>query len=395
MKSRDKIIDSDDFIKMLGFQLGKIDHLIMAILAKRMGLAELVEEFKHRHGDQPILRKEIEDGRLAQAARWAEEKGLNPNFTQTLLYLVISESCRVQIGKLQTRPVKEDNLFKTDKEAWYRLLKKNLLELAANFASKYKKKYGDNAPFATSSYLDFEETVLKREINALKGVKNLDLAVDLGCAAGRLTFQMAPDFKNAIGYDISPDMISKAKSIRISGTNFSKFRNTDFEELDIEKGIPLDDKSASLVVMNLGTASDVRDIQRIIAEIKRILKKDGRFILSFYNSGALFYQWFIPWPVSLTAEIDLIKHCLNVRLNGKTFQVYAKPYTVREVKQLLARYKELVISPIQTYPTIAAILPDEFFKEEESKEAIKVIDNQLASTDKGAYILVTGKKISD
>lgn len=144
--------------------------------------------------------------------------------------------------------------------------------------------------------------------------------------------------------------------------------------------------------MNLGTASDVRNIQIVIAEITRILKKDGRFILSFYNAGALFYQWFIPWPIGLTAEIDTVKHCLNVRLDGKIFQVYAKPCTVREVKQLLGRNK-LVVSQIQTYPTIAAILPDEFFKEDASKKAIAAIDNQLASMDKGAYILVTGRKI--
>ena len=369
MKARDRIIDSESFIKTLGSRLGKIDQLTIAVLAKRMELVRLVEEWKHRHSDRPILREEIEGKRLAQAAQWAKKRGLNSNFVQAFLYLVISESCRIQIGELQARSIEADKLFEADKKAWYKLLKENLLNLSASFAPKYDKNYGDDAPFATSSYLSFEQSVLQREIGRLRGVGNLELAVDLGCATGRLTFKIAPDFKHVIGYDISPKMISTAESSQSRNVNFSKFKNVTFKEVDIEKEIPLENESASLVVMNLGTASDVHDIQIVIAEITRILKKDGRFILSFYNASALFYQWFIPWPVSLTAEIDLVKHCLNVRLDGKTFQVYAKPYTVREVKQLLGRSK-LTIFPIQTYPTVAAILPDEFFGEDASKKAI-------------------------
>ncbi len=237
MEPRDKIIDSDDFIKMLGFQLGKIDHFTVAVLSKRMELAKLVQEYKHRHGNQSILRKEIEDKRLAQVTDLAKKRSLNPNFAQALLYFIISESCRVQIDKLQTRSIEADKLFKIDKEAWYKLLKKNLLELAASFAPKYEKNYGDDAPFATSSCLNFEESVLQREIGALRGVGNLGLAVDLGCATGRLTFRIAPHFEHAIGYDISPDMISGAKSTQSRNVNFLKFKNITFEEIDIEKEI--------------------------------------------------------------------------------------------------------------------------------------------------------------
>lgn len=395
MKPRDVLFKSDDFIKILGSQLGKIDHLLMAVLAKRMTQANLVEQWKHYHGDQPIFREVVEKDRLEQIENWAKEKGLNVNFARAFLYLIISESRQVQINQRQIRTAEEDELYKKDRETWYKLLRKNLLALTAEVANVYDHQYGEDAPFATRSYLQFEEGVINREISTLKSLKNQNLAIDLGCATGRMTFKLAPNFQKVIGYDISPEMIAKANYTKVQGANITKFRNTQFIEADIEEKIPDNDNAASLIIMNLGTASDICNIRKVIMGIKRVLKKDGRFVLSFYNSGAMVYQWFIPWPVGLAAEIDMVKHSLNVHQGGKTFSIYAKPYTVREVKNLFKSSPGLKISQVLTYPTIASMLPHEFFAEEESKETITALDNQLSKMDKGAYILVAGRKMAN
>jgi len=378
-------------LKELGARLQKVDHHIVALLARRMDLAGQVEEYKSSHGGQPILRFPIEAKRLEQIKDWAGEKGLNPFFAQTILYLIISESCRVQISQLQARPTEADKLYEEDREAWYQHLKQNLLTLTAEIASGYDEEYGSSAPFATSSYLAFEERVIRREIETLRGFGNTGLALDLGCANGRITSQIAPYFERVVGCDISPQMIEQAKT-RCQGNAFQK--NMEFVTTDIEDGIPVDNDSVSLVVMNLGTSSDVRDLRKVIAGIRGVLKEDGRFVLSFYNSGALFYHWFIPWPISLRAEINLARHCLDVHFGGKTFQVYAKPYTVREAKKVI-RQSGLKVSSVVTYPTLASILPNEFFEEETIGKSAQEIDDKLANMDKGAYILVTGRKKID
>jgi ubiquinone/menaquinone biosynthesis C-methylase UbiE len=175
--------------------------------------------------------------------------------------------------------------------------------------------------------------------------------------------------------------------------------------------LPLEDGSVSFVAMTLGTASDVKNIRKVLASIRRVLNKDGRFVLSFYNSAALFYRWSLPWEVNLMAEINPTDHCLDVHVGGRVFQLYARPYTVREVKKLLAD-AQLHVSSVSTYPALAAIMPNELFygvdeaqrashrkevqaallQEQETKRTIQRIDKGLAGSDMGAYILVTGRK---
>ena len=382
------LIDSDDFLKVLGVELAKVDNVLISVLSKRMDLAKLVQEWKARHGKQPILRLETEDARIAQFAQWAGAKGLNQNFARAILYSIIAESCRVQIGQLQSISA-EEAIYDENREKWYQLLKNNLLALTAQVASEYDVMYEDNAPFATKSYLEFEGYVIETEINALKATGNTGIAIDIGCATGRVAFQSSPDFEKVIGYDISPDMIKVAKSkCDINGAS-----NAEFIETDIENGIPLDNNSVSLAVMNLGTASDIRDIRKVLSEIKRVLKEDGRFVLSFYNTGAIFYRNFIPWSVSLTAEIDSVKHFLSVHRNEKTFNIFARSFTTREVRNLLEK-ERLTISSVLTHPAVASILPDGFFAEKELKDTIAKIDKKLAVLDDGAYIIATGRKNS-
>jgi chorismate mutase len=103
----DKMIQSPEFIKEIGKRLHKIDGVLVSALAKRMELAKLVELWKHMHGDQPIIRREIEIKRLNEVAALAEAKGMNPDFGRTFLFTTISESCRVQIDQYQMRQ-KED-----------------------------------------------------------------------------------------------------------------------------------------------------------------------------------------------------------------------------------------------------------------------------------------------
>ena len=165
-----------------------------------------------------------------------------------------------------------------------------------------------------------------------------------------------------------------------------------FKQTDLEDGIPELDNSVSLVVMNLGTASDLRNIVGVLKEVDRVLEPGGKFFFSFYNKEALVYRWdFIPWHIGLAAEINTHKDCLDVHSGNKLFSIYARPYTTEEVRSLF--HGDLLVDKIYTYPTVSSILPNEFFENQsEVKESIIKIDHLLSDSNMGAYIAVTGSK---
>ena len=370
----------------IGPRLRRIDRQLIDLLSQRMALSVQIEEYKERSG-QPILRPEIEEKRLTEVAEWANEKGVNPSFARAILYFIIKESCSVQIDHLQNE--RHDSVPPSDAE-WHQTLKQNLLSLTAKIANSYDEMY-DGSFFATHAYTDFENSVLEREL-AL--IKDKSLALNIGCATGRVSFILSSSFDQVAGYDISPDMIDQSEAKLTAGN----IQNIGFEVVDAESGIPLDDSSVSFVVMNMGTASDIYNLEGLLSEIKRVLVPNGRFLFSFYNADALFYRWFIPWPISLAAEINLQKHCLDVHYKEKNdvnnkeevYSVYARPYTVPEVKMLLS--DGLSVFSVSTYPTVSSILPRGLFDEAIVRESITEIDSKLTSLNSGAYILVTGMK---
>ena len=104
-------------------------------------------------------------------------------------------------------------------------------------------------------------------------IKEGDTVVDLGSGAGIDVFLAANIVKEngmVIGIDMTEKMIEKAKD------NAKKhgYKNVEFRHGDIEKRIPIEDKSADIVISNcvINLTSNKVDTFK---EIYRILKPDG------------------------------------------------------------------------------------------------------------------------
>jgi SAM-dependent methyltransferase len=203
-----------------------------------------------------------------------------------------------------------------------------------------------------------------------------------------------------VGYDVSPNMIAVANRRREERV----VPNIEFVNADIENGIDLPENSVSLAIMNMGTASDVKDIKRVLECLRRILHPTGKFFLSFYNSESLLTKiGFVPWPMTLVAYIDADRRCLAVHYADNIYFLYARPRSIKEIENIFIDFE---IDNIFTYPTFASILPhiitehcDEIGNHqpnEEVRKFIKKIDNELASSplNCGTYIIVTGGKIA-
>jgi len=372
-------------LKELGGRLARVDLMLMMLLKRRIELAHLVARFKMKMG-QKFIRLKVENQRIAVVRKWARENGVNPNFAEQVLYAAINESCKQQLIDLQKTGRRRAEDAENEEER-YRSFKRNLVKLTARWAPKYDGYY-DAAFFATHEYIEYERLIMEREIDLLK---ERGKAIDLGCATGRLTFRLAEQFDATTGYDLSPAMIRVARSkLEKEGL---RSRGLGFQKADLEEGIDEKDSSVSMAVMNMGTGSDVRNIAGVTKETARILRSDGRFLFSFYNKDALVYRWdFLPWPTGLAANINASDRCLNVTVNRSVLQIYARPFTVKEVGSLFSD-SGLVISTVTTYPTVSSILPSEFLeKQPDVQKAIAAIDQQLANSDMGAYIIATGYK---
>lgn len=408
-------------LKKLRARLARVDRHIFSTLGVRLGeasLSDAVAEVKRKQAGPvyPILRKEIEERRLAMTTSWAQDFGLDPDFAAALMYNIISESCRTQ-AMFMFEHFKDRKIDEDDPDAVWRFQRKELIRLTDAVASTYDACY-DQSYFGTKIYRDFETGQIGSLVERLGEASQLDVAVDLGCATGRKSFRLAHSFKQVIGYDISPAMIKQAEEKRNKDEIGKKIS---FKKHDIEKGIPRDDSSTSFVLINLGTASDIRNIDNLLAEIHRVLTANGMFMLSFYNAGSLLSALgFLPWPAPLAALIDQDKNCLEVHFNDDVFLLYAKPYTVNKLQELFIQHS-LRVEKCLTHPTISSVLPEDILStdrfesygdisETESErclpakierqtndnamQAIKQIDEALAASplNLGAYIIVIGGK---
>ena len=104
-----------------------------------------------------------------------------------------------------------------------------------------------------------------------------EICVDLGSGRGNDVIRLAEEVGTTgyvYGIDISEGMIAKAKA------NLAKFEveNAEIIQAELEK-LPLNEKSVNLVISNC-TINHATDKQAVWNEIYRILKTDGRFVVS-------------------------------------------------------------------------------------------------------------------
>ncbi len=360
-------------------RLALVDDMIFRLIRTRMSIAADVAAFKRRTGES-IFRSSVEDARIERVRKLAEDIGLNPHFAASMLYLLIDESCKQQMIQIQSEVAQEYELPE-DPSDRFRTFRHNLIELTRAIAGSYNvstKEYP-----ATVLYLDFEKEQALRQIKQL-GKKSV--ALDLGCGAGRMSSFLGDHFETVIGYDLSQHMVATA-------SNAGYGNHISFEQIDLEEGIPLEDKSVSFVICGLGTASDIRNSSKLMHEVSRVLQEEGRFLFSFYNKDALMYHSsFLPWETGLAAQINLDENCLTVHLGGKDYRVYAKAYSYGEIEMVLAG-TQLHPDTYLTHPTITSIVPSSLLRNKPEVIAnMGHIDAALAWNGDGAYYLIPGLK---
>jgi len=118
-----------------------------------------------------------------------------------------------------------------------------------------------------------EERFLKEKIS------KDDIVLDLGCGTGRTIKIIFPISKKVIGIDNDPDAISVGKE------NIKDLTNAEIHLEDAEK-TQFNDDSFDVVFIG-GTFVNFGDTKtKILKEIKRILKDNGKLIFTVYNEDS-------------------------------------------------------------------------------------------------------------
>jgi trans-aconitate methyltransferase len=97
--------------------------------------------------------------------------------------------------------------------------------------------------------------------------------LDLGCGTGHLTEQIAASGAKVVGVDRSPEMISQARE---------KHPSLQFEVMDAQE---LSSAEPFDAVFSNATLHWIKEPEKVIAGIARVLKPGGRFVAEFGGKG--------------------------------------------------------------------------------------------------------------
>ncbi|CAG0898278.1 unnamed protein product [Cyprideis torosa] len=112
--------------------------------------------------------------------------------------------------------------------------------------------------------------------------KKIEVACDVACGSGQLTFVLAPFCQRIVGLDISPAQIHEAK-IRLKN-NPEKYTTLSFK-VSSGYNLPFPDSSVDLVTVN--QAIHWFDLNRFYSEVDRVLKPGGVLSISSHKRYTL------------------------------------------------------------------------------------------------------------
>jgi len=211
----------------------------------------------------------------------------------------------------------------------------------------------------------YADRVEKRAFDSfLKGLNPNSLILDLGTGTGvLLQFLLQKKFE-VIGIDFSKDMIKKANE-KI-GTNQGSLVLGDIENLPFQNG-------TFDIVTAMTTLEFVKNVEKLLQEIMRVLKLGGQFILGVLTSLS---SWSFDRKIRGLISKDIFS--------------YAKFYTSFEIIKLLrgAKFNKINIKGAVFAPPFT---PKRFFPFVERIEQ-KFMDSFILRMI-GAFLAVRAKKI--
>ena len=139
--------------------------------------------------------------------------------------------------------------------------------------SRVKEEFKRQAETLSVAPVFTDSGILEQIHSAIKPTRTMNL-LDLGCGPGIVTAAMAPDVREAVAYDLTPEMLDKArKRCQEAGLKNVRF------ELGRAEHLPFEDESFNSVVTRL-TIHHFLDPRCVMNEVARVTRRDGKVVVA-------------------------------------------------------------------------------------------------------------------
>lgn len=139
--------------------------------------------------------------------------------------------------------------------------------------SRIKEEFKRQAETLSVASVFTDAGVLDQIHSAVKPTRMMNL-LDLGCGPGIVTAAIAPDVKEIVAYDLTPEMLDKAKlKCQEAGLKNVRF------ELGSAEHLPFQDESFDGVVTRL-TIHHFLDPHPVMKEVVRVTRRGGKVVVA-------------------------------------------------------------------------------------------------------------------
>ena len=198
----------------------------------------------------------------------------------------------------------------------------------------------------------------KQVIDFIEKIPQSSNVADIGCGNGRHLIPCAQHCKKVIGLDISEELL-KIVQKKLDENNLT---NVDLVQSDIAD-MPLEDDSVDYVLF-IASLHNIKGRDRRIkalGEVKRILKKDGKSLISVWSRWQDKYRkqflkkWFTKTGEEEFGDIDIYwrQHGLNI---PRFYHLYSKREFTDDLQK--AGFKTIEMQEVKLHSTK---YPDNYF----------------------------------
>ncbi len=139
--------------------------------------------------------------------------------------------------------------------------------------SRVKEEFTRQAETLSAAPVFTDSNILEKIVAAVGPAKGMRL-LDLGCGPGIVTAALAPRAGEIMAYDVTPEMLEKARE----RCEKAGLKNVSFEQGRAEQ-LPFEDESFDGVVTRL-TIHHFPDPGRVMGEVVRITRKKGKVVVA-------------------------------------------------------------------------------------------------------------------
>jgi ubiquinone/menaquinone biosynthesis C-methylase UbiE len=142
-----------------------------------------------------------------------------------------------------------------------------------DYFSRVKEEFKRQAETLSVAPVFTDSGILEQIHAAVKPTRMMNL-LDLGCGPGIVTAAMAPDVREVVAYDLTPEMLDKAmKRCQEAGLKNVRF------ELGRAEHLPFEEESFDRVVTRL-TIHHFLNPRRVMNEVVRVTRAGGKVVVA-------------------------------------------------------------------------------------------------------------------